>query len=113
MSNDFEGVIGYLFDPADNTALQAHLDPVGMGAGFCQNIGNNAVGEETRALILLPDNLDLHSHLNISSIVSIHYNCLFHFQIKRYLCWHRHRLPQRMYNTPRRLLLAAAVASLI
>jgi hypothetical protein len=32
---------------------------------------------------------------------------------KRYFCWHRRRLPQRMYNTPRRLLLAAAISSLI
>jgi len=37
----------------------------------------------------------------------------FHFQIKRYLCWCHRRLPQRMYNTPRHLLLAAAVSSLI
>src|SRR5664280_2027517 len=29
---------------------------------------------------------------------------------KRYLCWQRRRLPQRMYNTPRRLLLAASLS---
>jgi hypothetical protein len=28
------------------------------------------------------------------------------FRSKRYLCWQRRRLPQRIYNTPRRLLLA-------
>jgi len=71
-----ESVVGYLFDSTDDTALQAHLDSVGMGAGFCQNIGNNAVCEYTRALILLPDNLNLHSHFNISSMISVHYNCL-------------------------------------
>jgi hypothetical protein len=32
---------------------------------------------------------------------------------KRYLCWRRRRLPRRMYNTPRRLLLAASISSLI
>ena len=32
---------------------------------------------------------------------------------KRYFCWLRRRLPQRMYNTPRHLLLAAAISSLI
>jgi len=32
---------------------------------------------------------------------------------KRYLCWQRRRLPQRMYNTSRRLLLAAPISSLI
>ena len=32
---------------------------------------------------------------------------------KRYFCWRRCRLPQRMYNTPRRLQLAASISSLI
>jgi hypothetical protein len=32
------------------------------------------------------------------------------FRSRRYLCWRRCRLPQRMYNTSRRLLLAAADA---
>jgi hypothetical protein len=32
---------------------------------------------------------------------------------KCYLCWQRRRLPQRMYNTPRRVLLAASISSLI
>jgi len=32
---------------------------------------------------------------------------------KRYFCWRRCRLPQRMYNTPRRLRLAASISSLI
>ncbi len=32
---------------------------------------------------------------------------------KRYLCWRRRRLPRRIYNTPRRFLLAVAISSLI
>jgi cysteine synthase A len=32
---------------------------------------------------------------------------------KRYLCWRRCRLPQRINNTPRRLQLAASISSLI
>jgi hypothetical protein len=36
------------------------------------------------------------------------------FRSRRYLCWCRRLLPQRMYNnTPRRLLLAASISSLI
>jgi hypothetical protein len=63
----------YLFDSADNTALQPHLDAVGMCTGFCQNAGNNAVCKNAGALILLLHNLDLHSHLNVSSICSVHH----------------------------------------
>jgi len=32
---------------------------------------------------------------------------------KRYFCWRRCRRPQRMYNTLRRLRLAASISSLI
>jgi hypothetical protein len=35
--------------------------------------------------------------------------CYTNSKSKRYLCWLRRRLPQRMYNTPRRLLLAALI----
>jgi hypothetical protein len=64
-----------LFDPADDTACEAHFNPVGMGGGPGENILNDSLGQFASALILLLDNLDPGACLNIGSVSSTHF-CL-------------------------------------
>jgi hypothetical protein len=66
--------IQYLFDSTDDAALQPYFDAVGMRAGFCQNVCDDSVCKNAGALVLLLDNLDLRSHLNVSSISSVHHS---------------------------------------
>ena len=52
-------------DPADDTALQAHLDAVRMYVRFGENIPDDAFSQSARTLILFLDDLYMSSHFNI------------------------------------------------
>ncbi len=61
-----------LFDPADYTALQAHLDAMRMRGGSCKNILDDPFGQPAGALILFLDDPHMCSRFNIRSVIPIH-----------------------------------------
>ena len=60
------------FDPADDAALQAHLDAVRVQARICEDVPDDAFGQPARTLILLLDDLDTGPHSDLCAIGSLH-----------------------------------------
>ena len=61
-----------LLDASHRAALQPDLDPVRMGRGFGENVLDNALGQFTRALILLQDDEHRHAGFDVRTRLTIH-----------------------------------------
>jgi hypothetical protein len=61
-----------LFHPADDAALQAHLDAVGVVGRFREQIPDDPLREGAASLILFPDHPHPHAGCDIGSKVDGH-----------------------------------------
>jgi hypothetical protein len=62
----------YLFHPADDAALQPHLDPVGVVGRLRKKIPDDPFRQGAASLILFPDHFHPHAGCDIGSVVAIH-----------------------------------------
>jgi hypothetical protein len=61
-----------LLHPADDAALQAHLDAVRVVGRFREQIPDDTFREGAASLILFPDHLYPHTGYDAGSVVAVH-----------------------------------------
>jgi hypothetical protein len=67
-----------LFHPADDAALQAHLDAVWVVGRFREQIPDDPFREDAASLILFPDHSHPHAGRDIGSVVTVHGSVFYH-----------------------------------
>ena len=72
-----------LFHPADDAALQAHLDAVWVVGRFCEQIPDDPFREGAASLIFFPDHFHPHAGCDVGSVVAIHWFALYHRSLSK------------------------------